>query len=619
MTKVLLVEDDNNLREIYEARLAAEGYDISTAKDGEDALAVAKQQKPELIISDVMMPRISGFEMLDILRNTDGLKHAKVIMLTALGQNEDKTRADNLGADRYLVKSQVTLEDIVKAAEELLNPDAQTDDTTANVPETPATSSGVGSVSSSATGTAQAGAVPGVVTAPIDPNADMPANDGSIPTLPSAQPQPNDATQGSSDATMPGAPAEPPKTPDLTLPTPTEPTVPAPAAQPAPAEPTAAVPQPEPASIPQPAPTAATPTPAGDSSQASTPSAQPVTDPVAGAPATEPHTVITPPSQDNSAPVAEPATPVSEPAVPAPATPAAEPATTPPAPPTTSDTPFITQSQPQAQPEAVPAAPSGTGEELPVIESPNMDVQQPVETTPGEAAPTIQMPQNPSDAVVPDAQSTNQEEATVEKQIENFVNEHQDADSATAPAAEAVQPQPSTAPVASVDAPQDTPPAEPAVAEPGNDNDKLITNAMNDLLDPGSSGVQPAPTPEASQTGAVSQSPSTDTPPAETATDPVAAQTGDGNTQITGRKVLQPITSEEKQADLSDLVAQEEVKENIAKGVTGDAVVSDVDQQKVEQTPPGVTPSPPQSPHESQQPGGVFTPNTGGDADANAL
>lgn len=137
MTKVLLVEDDNNLREIYEARLAAEGYDISTAKDGEDALAVAKQQTPDLIISDVMMPRISGFEMLDILRNTDGLKHTKVIMLTALGQAEDKSRADNLGADRYLVKSQVTLEDIVKAADELLNPTAETAPGTEVTPAVP--------------------------------------------------------------------------------------------------------------------------------------------------------------------------------------------------------------------------------------------------------------------------------------------------------------------------------------------------------------------------------------------------------------------------------------------------------------------------------------------------
>jgi CheY-like chemotaxis protein len=120
MAKVLLVEDDNNLREIYEARLQAEGYQIATARDGEEALVVAKQEHPDLVISDVMMPKISGFEMLDILRNTDGLQAVKVIMLTALGQNDDQERADKLGADRYLVKSQVTLEDIVRVAHELL-------------------------------------------------------------------------------------------------------------------------------------------------------------------------------------------------------------------------------------------------------------------------------------------------------------------------------------------------------------------------------------------------------------------------------------------------------------------------------------------------------------------
>jgi CheY-like chemotaxis protein len=122
MAKILLVEDDNNLREIYEARLQAEGYDIVSAMNGEEALVVAKQERPDLIISDVMMPRISGFEMLDILRNTEGLRDVRIIMLTALGQAEDKTRADALGADRYLVKSQVTLEDIVKAVQELLSP-----------------------------------------------------------------------------------------------------------------------------------------------------------------------------------------------------------------------------------------------------------------------------------------------------------------------------------------------------------------------------------------------------------------------------------------------------------------------------------------------------------------
>lgn len=124
MAKVLLVEDDNNLREIYEARLTAEGYDIVAAQNGEDALVLAKQHHPDLVISDVMMPRISGYEMLDILRNTEELKHTKVIMLTALGQNEDKERAGKLGADKYLVKSQVTLEDIVNSAKALLADDS---------------------------------------------------------------------------------------------------------------------------------------------------------------------------------------------------------------------------------------------------------------------------------------------------------------------------------------------------------------------------------------------------------------------------------------------------------------------------------------------------------------
>lgn len=121
MTKILLVEDDNNLREIYEARLAAEGFEIVSAQNGEEALATASKEHPDMIISDVMMPKISGFEMLDILRNTDSLKNVKIIMLTALGQAEDSARANSLGADRYLVKSQVTLEDIVKAAHELLD------------------------------------------------------------------------------------------------------------------------------------------------------------------------------------------------------------------------------------------------------------------------------------------------------------------------------------------------------------------------------------------------------------------------------------------------------------------------------------------------------------------
>jgi len=120
MTKLMLVEDDNNLREIYGARLQAEGYEIVSAKDGEEALALAVKERPDLIVSDVMMPKISGFDMLDILRSTTETKNTKVIMMTALSQKEDQERGEKLGADRYLVKSQVTLEDVVKVVGEVL-------------------------------------------------------------------------------------------------------------------------------------------------------------------------------------------------------------------------------------------------------------------------------------------------------------------------------------------------------------------------------------------------------------------------------------------------------------------------------------------------------------------
>jgi CheY-like chemotaxis protein len=119
--KILLVEDDNNLREIYGARLQAEGYEIISAPDGENALAVAVKEKPDLIISDIMMPKVSGFDMLDILRNAPETRDTKVIMMTALSQAEDKARADKLGADMYLVKSQVTLEDVTKAVHQILD------------------------------------------------------------------------------------------------------------------------------------------------------------------------------------------------------------------------------------------------------------------------------------------------------------------------------------------------------------------------------------------------------------------------------------------------------------------------------------------------------------------
>ncbi len=120
MTKVMLVEDDKSLREIYSIRLVAEGYEVVSAGDGEEALAMAVKERPDLIVSDVMMPKISGFDMLDILRSTPETKDIKVIMMTALSSEDQRQRGESLGANKYLVKSQVGIEDVINAVHEVL-------------------------------------------------------------------------------------------------------------------------------------------------------------------------------------------------------------------------------------------------------------------------------------------------------------------------------------------------------------------------------------------------------------------------------------------------------------------------------------------------------------------
>ena len=116
----MVVEDDAALREIYSIRITADGYDVVSAGDGEEALAMAVREKPDLILSDVMMPKISGFDMLDILRATPETAKIKVIMMTALSSDEQRSRGERLGADRYLVKSQVGIEDVVNTIHEVL-------------------------------------------------------------------------------------------------------------------------------------------------------------------------------------------------------------------------------------------------------------------------------------------------------------------------------------------------------------------------------------------------------------------------------------------------------------------------------------------------------------------
>ena len=232
MPKIMLVEDDNNLREIYGERLMAEGYEIVSAGDGEEALALAVKEKPDLIISDVMMPKISGFDMLDILRQTPETKFTKVIMMTALSQTEDKDRADRLGADKYLVKSQVTLEDVARVVHDLIYgaeesaPGEAPAETTATE-STPAVeptvvASSVVTAPEPQLETAEAAVATEPIVAPEEPVAETPAPAAETPateSTPAVEPAPEVV---SAPVTTESVPVEPSVvTPELT----TEPTV----------------------------------------------------------------------------------------------------------------------------------------------------------------------------------------------------------------------------------------------------------------------------------------------------------------------------------------------------------------------------------------------------------
>lgn len=111
--KILLVEDDAALAKVYRTRLEMEGFNVMHVDNGEDALPSAIDFRPDIIVLDVMMPKINGFDVLDLIRTTPETMSTRVIMLTALSQAKDKERAERLGADDYLVKSQVVISDVV--------------------------------------------------------------------------------------------------------------------------------------------------------------------------------------------------------------------------------------------------------------------------------------------------------------------------------------------------------------------------------------------------------------------------------------------------------------------------------------------------------------------------
>lgn len=117
---ILLVDDDLTLLEMYEDRLKAEGFSIVQAKNGEEALSRAREVKPALIILDIMMPKVNGFDVLKNLRSDPEFKNTPIIILTALIQDVDRIQGKKLGATDYIVKSETMPGEVIQKIKKAL-------------------------------------------------------------------------------------------------------------------------------------------------------------------------------------------------------------------------------------------------------------------------------------------------------------------------------------------------------------------------------------------------------------------------------------------------------------------------------------------------------------------
>ena len=120
MTKILFIEDESALQKSFNAVLTREGYNVLSALDGEIGIRLAKSEKPALILLDLILPKINGFEVLLELKKDSETKDIPVIILTNLERMKDIEKALESGASTYLVKADYTLDEVVKKVREAL-------------------------------------------------------------------------------------------------------------------------------------------------------------------------------------------------------------------------------------------------------------------------------------------------------------------------------------------------------------------------------------------------------------------------------------------------------------------------------------------------------------------
>jgi len=118
--KILIVEDETSLMKALDMKLTAAGYQIFKAKDGEQGVKVAEKEKPDLILLDLLMPKMSGLDMLSELRKTKWGAKAKVIVLTNYSDETRTSEAFDKGVSQYLIKADLSIDDIINKIKEAL-------------------------------------------------------------------------------------------------------------------------------------------------------------------------------------------------------------------------------------------------------------------------------------------------------------------------------------------------------------------------------------------------------------------------------------------------------------------------------------------------------------------
>jgi len=120
MKSILLVEDDPLITEIYTTKLKKEGFSVESVAQGQAALKKLKEKKFDLLVLDIVLPQLTGFEILRKIRKDEKLKQLKVLILSNLGQKSDIEMAKELGVSRYLIKAHFTPSEVVEEIKKLL-------------------------------------------------------------------------------------------------------------------------------------------------------------------------------------------------------------------------------------------------------------------------------------------------------------------------------------------------------------------------------------------------------------------------------------------------------------------------------------------------------------------